>query len=109
MALSIKTRQVAGVTVLVGLVVAGLSGWYLLQTARILIEQNHTRARLMIDVVVRRLTDVLRRGGDPQVSIQGDDGMAAILAAIQSADSVRSVSIVDLHGIIIADGDPNRV
>jgi signal transduction histidine kinase len=109
MRLSIKTKQVAGVTLLVGVVVLLLSGWYLSRVARVLLEENKRRADLMVATVVERITDILPPGGDPVTAIRTDHGLRSILQAIQQADGVRYISIVDDREIIIADGDASRV
>ena len=45
--LSIKTKQVAGVTLMVGFVVVVLSGWYLTSLADVRLEETHARALLI--------------------------------------------------------------
>ena len=109
MPLSIKTKQVAGVTLLVGLVVIALSGWYLSSIARVLLEQNLGRARLMVELAAERIKDLTLIAGDPHASIQADQALVSMLASIQSAPAVTYASIVDTRGVIVVDGDPARV
>ena len=47
MRLSIKTKQVAGVTSIVGLAVVVLSGFYLASLARIRLEESRARGKLL--------------------------------------------------------------
>jgi signal transduction histidine kinase len=109
MRLSIKTKQVAGVTLLVGVVVLLLSAWYLSRVARVLLEQNQARAAVMVATVVERITDILKSGSDPLPAIQHDSGLQSILQAISAAPGVSYISIVDNREVIIADADSTRV
>jgi signal transduction histidine kinase len=107
MRLSIKTKQVAGVTLLVGIVVLLLSGWYLSRVAKVMLEQIKARADVMVASVVERITDIVQAGDDPLAAIQGDSGLQSILQSISAARGVSSISIVDTRGVIIADPDPD--
>ena len=51
MRVSIKTKQVVGVTLIVGLVVVVLSGWYVVSLATVRLEETHARAEFLANAV----------------------------------------------------------
>ena len=63
MRLSIKTKQVAGVTSIVGLAVVVLSGFYLASLARIRLEESRARGKLLADAIYHRAREVVAKGG----------------------------------------------
>ena len=54
MRLSIKTKQVLGVTSIVGLAVVVLSGFYLASLARIRLEESQARGELLANAIYQR-------------------------------------------------------
>ena len=68
MRLSIKTKQVAGVTAIVGLAAIVMSGWYLATLARVLFAQTRVRADLIAKTAYQQAFYVLGKmppGADP--------------------------------------------
>src|SRR5262245_22135326 len=111
MPLSIKTKQVAGVTALVGLVVILLSAWYLATVARVYIAETKARADLVARTILQRSFDVIAAGGgDPQSQLQTDPGLQSILLGTVARDpTMLYAAIVDVNGIIIAHNDPGQI
>jgi signal transduction histidine kinase/PAS domain-containing protein len=108
MALSIKTKQVAGVTAIVGLAVISLSGWYVSSMAHILIEESESRAQLTANAVLQRAFAVVADSPDPYTGLQTDAGLRSILQASVFED-VTYAAVVDVHDVIIAHTDQTRV
>ena len=109
MRISLKTKQVAGVTSIVGLAIVLLSGWYLASLARVLLDESRARAELLSKAVYQRTFAVLAQGGDPYTTIRDDGGLRSILeSSVYSANVVYAV-IVDTSGVIVADALPARV
>src|SRR5437773_9342427 len=110
MALSIKTKQVAGLTALVGVVVILLSAWYLASLARVYIEETKARADLVARTIVQRAFDVVASGGDPRARLGTDPGLQSILQGSVAYDRMlQYAAIVDVGGGIIAHNDPALV
>ena len=109
MRLGIKAKQVAGVTVLVGLAVILLSGWYLSEVARVHLQETNARADLVANTIFLRAFDAIAAGVEPQVALKTDPGLQSILHASLTSTNIEYASIVDTSGVIIADGDPARV
>ena len=59
MRLSIKTKQVAGVTVIVGLAMAVLSAWYMSSLIDVLFQESRARAKLVAKTTYHRAFAVL--------------------------------------------------
>ena len=106
---SIKAKQVAGVTLIVGLAVILLSAWYISSLASVLLAQTEGRAQLLENAIRHRLTDVLQQAGDPIAALQTDGGLESILQSSIYADNVTYGAIVDPNGVILACNLPEWV
>src|SRR5262245_15104298 len=116
MRLSIKTKQVAGVTVIVGLAVIGLSAWYLASLANVLLRESQARALGLSKTIYQRAFAVLREAADPSLSpvdpvvrLQNDPGLRSILESDAFFKNVLYAVIVNPDGEIIAHADPSRI
>jgi signal transduction histidine kinase len=109
MPLSIKTKQVAGVTAIVGLAVVLVSAWYVSSLAGFWLSETEARAKLITDAITHRMTEVLRTGDDPINALRNDDGLASILQASLYSENVMYAAIVDTRGLIINHSDRARV
>jgi signal transduction histidine kinase len=107
--ISIKTKQVAGVTLIVGLAVVTLSVWYLSSLASVRLGETRARAEFVANGVYQRLSAVLREASDPVQAIQNDDGLRTILESSMFSDTIVYATIVDAQGIVLAGNDPDRV
>ena len=70
MRLSIKTKQVAGVTSIVGLAVVVLSGFYLASLARIRLEESRARGELLANAIYQRAREAVKTGSDPSAALR---------------------------------------
>jgi signal transduction histidine kinase len=108
MRLSIKTKQVAGVTLIVGLVALALSGWYLSSLMRVQLEESRTKAHLIADFISQGAFAAVAAGADPY-SLQEDAGLRSILDASLLANGVLYAAIVDTDRRVIAHYDAGTV
>jgi signal transduction histidine kinase len=108
--MSIKAKQVAGVTSLVVVVVAILSAYHLSTMSAFLLEETASRAELMSSALFQRTLQVVREHpNDPYAALQADGGIRAILdASIGPADYVNYAAIADPAGIAVAHAFPTR-
>jgi signal transduction histidine kinase len=109
MRLSIKAKQVAGVTSIVGLAVVVLSAYYLVSLARVRWEESQARAELLADTVFHRAQEVVRSGEDPATALGSDEGLHSILEASAFAKQLTYAALVDTNGIAIAHSDNSLV
>jgi signal transduction histidine kinase len=108
--LSIKAKQVAGVTTLVVAVVAILSAYHLSTMSAFLLEETASRAELLSRALFQRTREVVREHpNDAYVALQADGGIRAILdSSIGYSDYVNYAAIADPSGIAVAHAFPAR-
>src|SRR5215471_17134013 len=112
MRLSIKAKQVAGVTTIVGLAVVVLSGVYLSSLARVLLEESRGRGDLLAGAIYQRARTVVdenAEGRDPEEALRTDSGLRTILESSAYDKRVTYAAIVDVEGTAITHSDPDLV
>jgi signal transduction histidine kinase len=105
MRLSIKTKQVAGVTLIVGLAMAALSAWYMSSLVDVLFEESRARAELVAKTTYHRAFAVLSAmptGADPGLALRNDDGLKSILESNAYSKELVYAAIVDGDNRIVA-------
>ncbi len=112
MRLSIKAKQVAGVTSIVGLAVVVLSGVYLSSVARVRLEESQVRGDLLAGAIYQRAHAVIAESAndrDPAEALRTDSGLRSILEASAYSKHVTYATIVDVEGTAIAHSDADLV
>jgi signal transduction histidine kinase len=106
---SIKAKQVAGVTTLVVVVVAILSGYHISTLSNFLLEESASRAELLSRALFQRAREVLLESSkEPYEALREDGGIRSILLASIGTPHVAYAAIVDPDGIAIAHALPAR-
>src|SRR5918994_4344750 len=102
--MTIKAKQVAGVTTLVVMVVAALSTYHLATLARRSLEETGARGELLARSIFLRARDVVAAGGaDPYAALREDGGIRSILEASVTFDrNLTHAAIVDADGRAVA-------
>lgn len=106
MALGIKTKQVAGVTCIVGLAVILLSAWYISSLATVWLGETRARAELLANTITHRAFEVVRSGNDPVTALQSDGGLKSILQSHVYSNNMLYAAIVGIDAVAIAHSDP---
>ena len=108
--MSIKAKQVAGVTTLVVAVVAILSAYHLTSLSAFLLEETASRAELLSRALLQRTFEVGRENpADLYGALQRDGGIRSILdASIGYSRNVTYAAIVRPDGIAVAHAFPSR-
>jgi signal transduction histidine kinase len=112
MPLSLKTKQVAGVTLIVGLAVIALGGWYLSSLAQVLLQESRARAELLSKLIYERAWADVKLGVDPldpYAQLRADPGLDSILKSSVYSKGVSYAAIVDVDGRIIGHLDDAMV
>jgi len=109
MRLSLRTKQVLGVTALVGAVVVVLSLIDLGQQARVRLEESQGRGVLLAQAIYQRAFAIVPEAADPYYALREDGGMRNILEASIYSKGVTYAAIVDTSGIVIAHYDPEQI
>ncbi|HEX4565101.1 MAG TPA: ATP-binding protein, partial [Vicinamibacterales bacterium] len=101
--MSIKSRQVAGVTSLVVLIVAALSAYYLATLARFDLQESAARGEMLRQAIYQRARDVVPGAEDPYAALEQDGGIRSLLeSAVAYSRNVTYAAIVDRNGIAVA-------
>ena len=108
--MSIKAKQVAGVTSLVVALVVILSGYHLSTMSRFLLEETASRAQLLSQALFQRTREVVREHpGDSYAALRKDGGIRAILdSSYGYSENVNYAAIVSPAGIAVAHAVPTR-
>jgi PAS domain-containing protein len=106
MSLSLRTRQVAGVTAIVALVVVALSGLHLAQITRTSLAGSLARGEVLARTVFQQAAAVAGPG-DPYTALREDPGIRSILqAGMAYSPSVTYAAIVDTRDVAVAHSSP---
>jgi signal transduction histidine kinase len=102
--MSIKTKQVAGVTTLVVVVVLVLSAYHLATLARLSLQETAARGEMLAQAIFQRARQVVAQGGaDPYAALRADGGMRSILeSSVGYSENLTYAAIVDKDGIAVA-------
>src|SRR4029453_5790107 len=108
--MSIKAKQVAGVTTLVVLIVAVLSGSHLATLARLSLQETASRAELLSRAIFQRAREVVATPtSDPYAALRADGGIRSILeSSIGYSRNVTYAAIVNPQGIPVAHSFPSQ-
>ena len=109
MRLSIKTKQVLGVTSTVGAVVVALSLYHLGKLAEFSLEESEARGLLLSRAIYQRAQGVAPRASDAYAALREDAGLKSILESSIYSRDVTDAAIVDPDGRIVAHYDPSRI
>lgn len=105
--MTIKTRQVIGVTALVGLVVAVLSAVHLATLARLSLRETESRGEMLANAVFERAREVVAGTSDPYGALRSDPGLRSILqSSIAYSRNVTYAAVVDTEGDAVVHSFP---
>ena len=101
--MSIKSRQVAGVTSLVVFIVASLSAYHLATLARLSLQESASRGDLLRQAIFQRAREVVPGAKDPYAALRQDGGIRSLLqSSIAYSGNVTYAAIVDRQGVAVA-------
>ncbi len=107
--MSIRLKQILGVTALVGAVVVVLSVAHLARIARLSLEESRARGELLTNAVFHRAYEVVTSREAAYAELAADAGIRSILQASIYSDDVTYAAIVDASGVAVAHSDPAQV
>src|SRR6185295_634567 len=109
MRLSIKAKQIASVTAIVGLAVVMLSAVHVARLARVVLRESQARGELLANTIFHRAREiVITNNGDPYAALRSDPGLRAILESSIYGESVTGAAILDNQGVVRASSDPTE-
>jgi len=109
MRLSIRAKQIAGVTVIVAVTVLAMSGLYISRLTNIIVGESYSRAQVLARTILHRVTELAIDPDDPYAALRNDSGLRSILEASVYDQAVTSAAIVDSQGIIVMHREPRLI
>jgi signal transduction histidine kinase len=109
MTLSIRAKQVIGVTSIVGLAVVALGGLYVSAIARVRLEASQAAGQLLADAIYHRARAVAASSSTPYAALAADPGLRSILEASAYSPNVTYAAIVDPANVAVAHSDAEQV
>jgi signal transduction histidine kinase/PAS domain-containing protein len=107
--LSIKSRQVAGVTSLVVLIVATLSAYHLATLARMDLKETARDGDMLLQAIYQRARDVVSGSEDPYSALEQDGGIRSLLeSAFAYSRGVTYAAIVNRDGVAVVHNLPTE-
>ena len=101
MRLSIRAKQIAGVTAIVGVTVVVLSGLYIARLAEVVVDEANSRAQNLGYTILHRVSQLGIDPADRYAALKNDAGLRSILDASIYDQTVTSAGIVDTNEIIV--------
>jgi signal transduction histidine kinase len=105
--LGIKAKQIAGVSLIVGLAVIGLSLLYLTFVAGTLITAASESGGFVADTVFERAKYVVSGAADPWAAIAADKGLSAIFTASYGQSNITYVTICNAGSMVVVSSIPS--
>ena len=100
--MSLKGRQVAGVTTLVVIIVAVLSVFHLASLARLSLQESVERGDMLRQMIFQQARDVVLAAPDPYPALEQDRGIRSLLeSALAYSPNVVYAAIVNRDGIAV--------
>jgi signal transduction histidine kinase len=109
MHLSIKQKQVLGVTSIVAVMAVVMSVLHLSVLARVLLEESRERGEVLAEAVVHRAHEVIVDRETAYEAIRSDPGVRSVLESAIYSQGVTYAALVDPAGTIVAHSDPKRI
>ena len=109
MRLGIKGKQIAGVTAIVAVAVAALSGLHVTQLAQVVLRESHARGQLLSSAIFHRAREVVPGSPAPYEALGADPGLRAILESAIYGETETGAFILDANGTVVAASDATLV
>ena len=109
MRLSIRIKQILGVTGIVGLAVVALSALYTNRLANVVLQESLSRGQMLAKTIFHRAGGIVTGDVDPYVALREDPGLRSILESSIYGDNISFAAIVDTNGTVIVHNNRAQV
>ena len=109
MRLTIRVKQIAGVTAIVGVAVVALSGMYVARLADVHVHESRKTAEMLALQILHRAGEVMMDPADPYGSLRHDPGLRSLLQSTIYGENIIDAAILDRDGIIVAHSNEGEV
>jgi signal transduction histidine kinase len=101
MRLSIRVKQIVGVTAIVGLAVVALSALFTNRLADVVLQESLSRGKMLANTILHRAGGIVTGDIDPTTALREDQGLRSILESSIYGDTVSFSAIVNTNGTVI--------
>jgi signal transduction histidine kinase len=109
MRLSIRVKQIVGVTAIVGLAVVALSALYTNRLANVVLRESLSRGKMLANTILHRAGGIVTGDVDPYLALREDQGLRSILESSIYGDNISFAAIVDTSGTVIVHNNRAQV
>ena len=109
MRLSIRVKQIVGVTAIVGLAVVALSALYTNRLANVVLRESLSRGKMLANTILHRAGGIVTGDVDPYLALREDGGLRSILESSIYGDNISFAAIVDTSGTVIVHNNRAQV
>jgi len=109
MRLSIRIKQIVGVSAIVGLAVVALSALYTNRLANVVLQESLSRGQMLAKTIFHRAGGIVTGDVDPYVALREDPGLRSILESSIYGDNISFAAIVDTNGSVIVHNNRAQV
>jgi signal transduction histidine kinase len=109
MRLSIRIKQIIGVTAIVGLAVVALSALYTNRLANVVLRESLSRGKMLANTILHRAGGIVTGDVDPYQALRDDQGLRSILESSIYGDNISFAAIVDTSGTVIVHNNRAQV
>jgi signal transduction histidine kinase len=108
MRLSIRGKQIVGVTTVVGLTVVALSVLSAVRLANLVVNESYSNAQTWAQTILHRAR-ALVTAEDPHELLRSDPGLRSILESTIYEPAVSGATITDTSGVAIVHSNPDMI
>ncbi len=109
MRLGIRAKQIAGVTLTVGLFVVVLSAVYVSQMAEAVLGENEQTANLLAKQIFHRAFEIVPGAEDPYQVLREDPGLRSLLESSLYGEVITGAAIVNTDLIVVTSDDRSQI
>jgi len=107
--LGIRAKQIAGVTLTVGLFVVVLSAVYVSQMAKAVLGENEQTANLLAKQIFHRAFEIVPGAEDPYQVLREDPGLRSLLESSLYGEVITGAAIVNTDLIVVTSDDRSQI
>jgi signal transduction histidine kinase len=107
--LGIRAKQIAGVTLTVGLFVVVLSAVYVSQMAEAVLGENQQTATLLAKQIFHRAFEIVPGAEDPYQVLRDDPGLRSLLESSLYGEVITGAAIVDNDLTVVTSDDRSQI
>jgi signal transduction histidine kinase len=109
MRLSIRVKQIVGVTAIVGLAVVALAAIFTNRLANVVLKESLSRGQMLANTILHRAGGIVTGDVDPYTALREDQGLRSILESSIYGDNISFAAIVDTNGTVIVHNNRAQV